>query len=68
MAARKSQKPAEPEMISEWHEVPMTFAGEEGVCVTKGDLFRAVEENMRHKLGAAPVEGQLDDLWRRLRG
>jgi hypothetical protein len=65
MAARKP-KPVEivePETV----EVANLFDGEEGVCVSKSDLEAALRANMMFKLGAAPVVGQFDDLWRRLR-
>lgn len=38
------------------------------VHLTKDDLQEALEQNMIRKLGAHPVEGQLDDLWMRLGG
>lgn len=61
MAARKP-KPVVVEQV----EVADIFEGKEGVCVSREDLERALVDNMKHKLGAGPVEGQFDDLWRRL--
>lgn len=61
MAARKP-KPVvvEPVAIMEWNEPKDT------ITVTRDDLEKALLANMKHKLGAGPVEGQFDDLWRRL--
>ena len=44
------------------------FPIEEGVCITKAELDEALRENMLRKTGSQPIEGQLDDLWRRLQG
>lgn len=57
----KKLKPAESD------EPSYIFEGEEGVCITKGQLEEVLRENMLRKTGSLPIEGQLDDLWRHLR-
>ena len=49
--------------------VPETVAPEpvkDGITITKAQLEEAVRANMQYKTGSLPVEGQFEDLWRRL--
>ena len=64
MAKAGATKPAE---LNEEKEFGSVFGeGVEGVCITKTDLYEALEANMMHKLGQHPIEGQFEDLWRRV--
>jgi hypothetical protein len=36
------------------------------MLITRNQLEIALRANMMHKTGSQPIEGQLDDLWRRL--
>jgi len=61
MAARKP-KPVVVEPL-EAEPIPVAI---DIVTVTKARLESAVRANMQFKTGSLPVEGQFEDLWRRL--
>lgn len=62
----RRKREIEPEVI-ESIAIQTFEEGTEGVCVTKDELATALNANMVYKLGHRPVEGQFEDLWRRLR-
>lgn len=41
--------------------------GLESIHVTRSQLEEVLRENMLRKTGSLPIEGQFEDLWRRLR-